>query len=120
MDPFKDPKFKKLKAQWYKKLEKSGFDDIEDHNYPDDPLRCYHALDFKKVSPEKYEQVTKYYENARQLLFTYKFPNDSIRRIWELYVEGTTVREIEKQVRKYKKTRIAEIINEIIQCQMPK
>ncbi len=121
MDPFKTSKFKALKDKWYKKLEKSGFEDIEDNKYEEPKLKAYHYLRFKVVEPSVHAARAKYYENCRGVLANHRFQSPLYRRIWELHTEGLSLREIESEIKQYyKKDTINAIIRKIGLEAMPK
>ncbi len=117
---FRTKNFLKLKDQWYKKLAKSGFEDIENTSLPDPDLKHCDVIRFNKVTPDAYETRTKYFSNCRDLLNTYKFETKLHKRIWELHSEGLSLREIETVIKKrYKKDSIHNIIRKISLRGMP-
>ncbi len=96
--PFKTKEFAELKAEWDKKLEKSGFEDIET---PKGDLKDSHAAFFES----HYNQTDafakeQYYRQAGFFLYEHKFKTELERRIWELHVEGIGIREIVKVLKK--------------------
>lgn len=93
-----DSAFKKLKAEWYRKLEKSGFEDAENRL----GLKKYHSFGWL-VMPErdvKRELATEYFRRAAQFAHSHKFDSETEKRIWQLHSEGTTFRDIIKLLRK--------------------
>lgn len=113
-NPFNNKKFRELRDKWYKKLERSGFDDIENNNLPEPTLKQKHNFQFKNVPQDVYEARLKYFANCRDLLLTYKFASILEKRIWELHTKGKSLREIEKEIKnKYKKDAINLIIHTI-------
>lgn len=79
-------KFKELKTKWYKKLEKSGFNDIEQAN---GNLKDFHSFRFKsKKIKNVFFETQRYYELASQLLHTYPFPDRTSKKIWKLHASG--------------------------------
>src|SRR5271166_5977613 len=98
MDP-NSKAFKELQAKWYKKLEKEGFEEIEqeDGNLKHWSSRVF-AAKFNGVFFEDkksyYESVETYYRTAGHFLNEYDFKSDKDRLIWELHSEGFSVREI--------------------------
>lgn len=118
-DPFKTKKFKSLKEKWYKKLEKSGFEDIEDNSLEEPLIKDWHSRRFKKWPKEVFDFRLKYYADARSLLHTYAFESELHKRIWELHSEGWSLRDIEQEIGEYKKDTINHIIHKIKLQGMP-
>ncbi len=108
--------FEQLKNLWYKKLEESGFKEIEDTSHPDQPLKEWHAHAFKlrKIDGLKAELSYDYYLKARELIDTYAFDNPTHKVIWRLHAEGLSKRKIEKEIEamtpSYKRSQIESII----------
>lgn len=101
--PFKTKEFKALKAKWDKKLEKSGFDDIE----RDGNLKLFHSVYF--ADPRRYDENVveakhQYYNIAGVFLNEHKFANTLEKKIWQLHSEGKSIREIEKALAKVYRT----------------
>lgn len=91
-----DKAFDKLKKLWYKKLEKSGFKDIEQD---EDNLKVWTI----KLSTSQYKngpEKQTYYYMASQFLNTHEFKNHIDRIIWEYHCEGISYRNISKLLRK--------------------
>ncbi len=95
--------YEKLRAVWYKKLEKEGFSDIESDEYN---LKVWSAK-FAKVSPEVYQAKEAYTHMATSFLNDYKFENPLERLIWEYHTEAISIRDIVKLLRK--KTKVMTI-----------
>jgi hypothetical protein len=147
MGKYDSDEFKALQKLWYDKLQsepdKNGttFEDIEqvyvtkkkldgttytklDSNRP---LKSWHNFRFKpargsSISVNHVEQMaatTSYYDQAQSLLHTFKFKNETHRRIWELHCSGTSRRKIADAIKQmdptYKGARISEIIIDIAQ-----
>ena len=86
--------FKKLQAQWYKKLEKKGFKDIECAN---EQLRSWDSLRFRSLyTPNEVSERCRYYELACQMLHDFKFKSPRDKRIWKKHCQGLTSTEIAK------------------------
>lgn len=84
--------FDKLKAKWYKKLEKSGFVDIEQD---EDHLKQWYSTRFKVVyDPVLFKAKEDYYRLARQFLHEHPFKSKYERLVWEYHSEGVGRREI--------------------------
>lgn len=97
--PFKTKEFLTLQAKWNKKLEKSGFEDIETK---DGLLKGISHADFFKAHYNQIDAQAKeeYYRNAGYFLYEHKFKTELERKIWELHVEGVGIREIVKILKK--------------------
>ncbi len=92
---FETDKFVKLKSKWDKKLEKSGFQDIEDTDSPLEFLKVWHDSYFKNRNKVKsFFDVQRYYELATQLIHTYPFRTIKERNVWTMHAEGKSEREI--------------------------
>ena len=123
MSKYDSDEFKALQKEWYKKLATTPntdgevFKDIEDTNRADQPLKAWHDSRFKTISITQRLTAESYYEQATQLLHTYKFKNPTHRRIWELHCEGVSRRKIAFQIKDmkptYKHIRVTYIIQEI-------
>lgn len=116
--------FKKAQAEWYEILKRSGFEDIEDHSFEDKPLKrwsgvpalglidslaCQEAgAPIQSSFPEK-----RFIKEERLLNHAdfdaicasvcghgnHKLVASQVRVIWELHLEGETVRRISKTVK---------------------
>lgn len=89
--------FKKLKAQWDKKLKESGFEDIEQ---ADGNLKIWHSTIFKnKFYKPRSEAKIEYYRLAGQLLWSYTFKSKNERDVWALHCEGFSRRQIQTKLK---------------------
>lgn len=90
--------FKKLQDKWYRKLEKSGFEDIEDTNSPREMLKTWDSQYFLHIgTPMQFEARQIYFEMCTNFLNTHKFISEADKAIWELHTEGFSLREIAKK-----------------------
>lgn len=109
-----DDDFIKLRNEWYKILEETGFKEIEDIHSKHEFMKEWDFNFFRTTFNEiKYECTFEYYHRARALLHTYEFEQESHRKIWELHSEGATERQITKRLKKYKKSMVHYIIDKI-------
>jgi hypothetical protein len=105
---YNSKKFKTLQAKWAKKLEKSGFNDIEDH---DGHLKEYALSGYRRLEHQVsatngdtsavYNSInakTEYYRLATHLLNQDVFKTDNEKYIWKLHSEGVSIRDIKAQV----------------------
>lgn len=86
----------KLTNLWYKKLEDSGFDDIEFYNkrtgYGQDSR---YTKDLALSYKWRYNEFTaQHYRLCENFLSHYDFPNKKDKFIFSLYTAGLTFREI--------------------------
>ena len=94
--------FKKLKQEWDAKLVDSEFEDIEAPESSDiyEPrLKSWDHLKFRSIDPVVFKAKQDHYQRCCDLLNTYPWDNAVHKRIWELYSEGATIREIEKRIK---------------------
>lgn len=95
--------FKKLKNKWYKKLEESGFDDIEYTGESDGVLQTFDSYKARKMlkdwSAVTLEGTEEYFRLARQFLHSHQFEDVREKLIWEAHSEGVGIREIIKIVK---------------------
>jgi hypothetical protein len=106
--------FKRLERDWYAKLKKKGFRDIESPNETlgDRPLIDWDAFRFGKMDPVVFKAIRDYYEQAWDLLFTYKFANKGHRKVWRLHALGVPERDIAAKTN-YRKSMIHYLIDKI-------
>lgn len=116
----KDKAFIELQAEWYEKLEKSGFEDIEDTTSPNEFLKRWDSSYFKTQSRaaefhskrEYFDLACSYRETKMQGFKYILFGKQLDRAVWELHAEGLSLREIAKEVGK-NKTIVHNIVKEL-------
>lgn len=99
-----NPEFKKLKKEWYDRLEEAGFKDIEQD---EDNLKVWTTTKINSIiygrNKSKYniqttlsriEDKKAYYDLATQFLNDYQFTDKTLKIIWALHAEGSSHREI--------------------------
>ena len=92
--------FKKLQDQWYAKLKKEGFKDIEQD---EDHLKSYASTDLiNNYTPETFAIKENYYIAAGHFLHSYEFKCKADRLIWEYHSEGKALVEIVKLLKKHR------------------
>lgn len=99
---YQTSEFKKLNAKWSKKLEKSGFEDIEQpadfkSGAPDGNLKKWSASFFSNPSrfdAAKYEAKEEYYRLAGQFLHEHRFSHRDEKALWEMHSEGLSIDSI--------------------------
>jgi hypothetical protein len=97
--------FLALQKFWYQKLADSGFVDIEETRYKQDPLErvasgSTTASSLNKFSPTWVNSKKEYYELATRFLLEHKFETELERIIWEYHTNAISVRNITKLLNK--------------------
>ena len=118
--PRKKVDLRKLQKEWYAKLAKEGFRDIERNP---DRLHTYHSdlFAFQKRLQHSYggqQCKADYYALATSFLNEYKFERELDKIIWEYHAEGISARDISRLLAKAKvaniqKTRVWELISNL-------
>jgi hypothetical protein len=101
VDPkfYETPEFMKLNEKWNKKLEKAGFEDIEEFNSPKELLKAWHNTRFAaKYTLNMFDETREYYLAAANLLNTFTFKNHRDRKIWTMHSEGIPERHIAQKL----------------------
>jgi hypothetical protein len=114
---YEKAKFKKLREKWYKKLEKSGFVEIEAVHTKNELVKDYHSSHFMKdYVVDNYDAKQKYFELAREILHTYEFKNKQDKLVWELYSEGMECKTIARKLKKseYKLSKFIKTVEKLI------
>lgn len=110
----KSKDLKELTKTWYKKLEDSGFNDIEQE---DSVLKHHHGPWFHMMydkDPNAVKHKVRYYRLAGFFLNEHKFAKLIHKAIWEYHAQGLGCREIssileEKHKITIKKTAVNDI-----------
>lgn len=95
----KSKEFLDLQKEWYDKLEKSGFKDVEqDEFYLKSRISRQNLslLEETEVSTSIADSKAEYYRLAGHFLHEYDFANDRERIIWELHADGASIEMIVK------------------------
>lgn len=113
-----DPRLKKLQAKWYRKLKESGFEDIEDTESPKEFLKEWHSTWFKTHStPESFKERHRCYQQRTYFATSHTFSSELEERVWCLYSDGFSYREIAKMTRtkenKSNKDKVKDIIDRL-------
>lgn len=93
----KQQSLKELQDVWYKKLEKSGFQDIEQDT---DNLKVWSSVFFLRHSPEQIQAKQAYYQMASNFLEDHEFKTRREEIIWSYHSEGISYRDISKLLKK--------------------
>lgn len=99
MSVYKTKEFKKLKDTWYKKLEKSGFVDVE---ASEDSLKEWDSSITLRYDKHIIASKEEYFRLAGKFLFSYEFESERDTAIWQLHSDGLSLREIATQLKKKK------------------
>jgi hypothetical protein len=102
--PFKTKEFQDLQKVWNRKLEKSGFQDIERSDRVGKASGRLKTDALKNITQsytaEQFAVKEEYYRLAGQFLHDYKFKSDNDRTIWRMHSEGISVRDIIRALKK--------------------
>lgn len=101
IDPkfYETKQFMELNKKWAKKLEKSGFEDAEDIDSPNEYLKTWHDAKFAiKYSLSQLEETRDYYLAATHLLNIFTFKNNRDRKIWTMHSDGIPERQIAERL----------------------
>ncbi len=102
---------KKLQAVWYKKLKKSGFDDIEKNEYeliePSSIFSRTTGRSESSLTTIGKEAKRDYYMMATDFLNTYEFTSDLERIIWEYHSNGLSLKDICETLNKIRRKKVA-------------
>jgi hypothetical protein len=97
-DPFKSKAFKDEFKLWHKKLEKSGFEDIEDsYGF------VSNKFNRRKSNLEDIENVRNWFLTLDSLMTHYPEMPSFDRRVMSLYSSGVRVKDIVKKVKSSKR-----------------
>lgn len=122
MNP-KTKKFQALQRKWYKKLENTGFEDIEQNesklkNWTSARLQAGrnngNSVEQTMVFNESKEE---YYRLAGFFLYDHKFLSKQDHLVWKLHSEGVPIRDISKVLKALKysvaSTQVKDIIHRL-------
>jgi len=100
MSKYLDSKrFKRLQKEWYNKLAASGFEDAELFNETfGNADRCYLKRPSFKWALKWDPVIFEHFRIARNFLAHGAFSSILDKRIWELYAEGLSIRQIAAQL----------------------
>lgn len=118
-NPFQAEDFLKLRNEWYDKLERSGFEDIEKtfKNDATTTLNRLHSSWFGKNDPDQMVFSRDYYYIAAQFLNEHVFEKQEHKQVWELHTAGLSFRRIAQALSsesfRYTKERVEGIVNDL-------
>lgn len=93
----KSKTYEQFRDEWYKKLAKEGFTDIEND---EDHLKFYTSRFAADFTQETWAAKTAYYQMAENFLNDYKFETHLERAIWEYHTNALSYRDIAKILKK--------------------
>ncbi len=104
---------KLAQKEWYEKLRKEGFKDIERHDWDDSSgfglkrFDSFHFIDtrYGDIDKDSFQAKSEYFRLATHFLNEHTFEDPLDRYIWEMHSEGKSIRDIEKSM-KAAKTKI--------------
>lgn len=114
-NPFKTKQFKDLEKEWYGRLTKSGFKDIERRDRIGKAAgrmktgtldNIIHSYDEHQFSVKE-----EYYRVAGQFLHSYKFKSALEKSIWSMHSEGLSIRNIIKSLKAKGHTAYRDLVN---------
>lgn len=109
---------KELIQHWYKKLAKSGFEDIEITTGPHEKLKQWHSHYFtprsRRKSAATLQSKADYYLQCSQFLNIHQFRYKYEREIWTLHCEGETVSSICRKMQ-YKVRNRRKLVDRVLQ-----
>jgi hypothetical protein len=102
MSVFKTKKFQKLKEKWYKKLEKTGFEDIEQN---EGALKVWESFAFSnhRYNRHTFAEKQEYFSLAGRFFHEHEFESDKVKEIWRLHSEGYSLSGIYDKVKTKKR-----------------
>lgn len=118
MRPYQNKEFKALRDEWYQKLKKDGFEDVEQVVGNKDPnLKAWHSFHFQMSEhATRYSIIQPYYYHAEHFINEHEFEDEMQKRIWEMHTNGDPVRKIAVQLRTPTNQLNKDNINEIIRA----
>lgn len=90
--------YSELKQIWYKKLNDSGFKDIEKDEFNLKSMSNRFAS--QHADPILWQAKKEYYELAEKFLQEYQFQNNREKVIWEYHANAISIRNIVKLLKK--------------------
>lgn len=91
---YEEPTFRKLNAEWRKKLSQKGFDDLEDHK---ENLKSF---DRRTQSFDDRDQVLEFFSRLDEfLILSHDIIPKKHQRILELYAEGEKLITISQRLK---------------------
>jgi hypothetical protein len=97
--------FRKLQKEWYDKLAKEGFQDVELHD------KSLHTDTAKFVDMEA---IRDYYMQVSEYLYTGEFASLQDKAVWFVYSEGYSVRNIARAL-KLSRKKVTETVEKYIE-----
>lgn len=86
-NPFDNKEFKELQSTWYKKLEDTGFVEIEQ---PDGNLKKWSSY-LVSQAYEVRQAKEEYFRAAGKFLYDHKFKDEYERQVWAFHAQGLSL-----------------------------
>lgn len=114
----KNKKFRDVLNKWYDKLEKEGFQDIENRDNPDGPMRGdFSSSNSRRALTRATLDLREvYFSDAENFLNSFDFDSSRDEVIWRLHSTGMSARAISASLKlagfkkKISKTTVSRII----------
>lgn len=90
--------YDKLRAKWYARLKREGFEDLED----DRGRLIEYSTRYASKHPLAFASQQRYFELAGQLLHIHSFDSAEQRSIWILHCQGKSNASIARKVERSK------------------
>lgn len=114
-------KLRKLQAQWYKKLAKAGFKDVESLDSKGDmrlkQLDSNQLRHGYRVSTEM-ESAQRYYELARQFYWEHVFETSREKEVWRLHSEGLSGAAIASELKTLSCSSVKRVVQRLREIMM--
>lgn len=94
--PFNSKKFQQAKSEWYEKLRKDGFNDLE---ATENSSFVRPVVVTSQTQKRKYHGGFDYYRWCNEVLERYQFKKDIHKKIFWLHTEGKSDRLIAKWIK---------------------
>lgn len=101
---YRTEEFIKIQNEWYEKLSKAGFSDLEwlDKNTglgQSTPFLKGNERKFKHLDASELSQTSEYFVQASQFAQLHKFSTKLHKYIWQLFAEGVSYRKMIPRIR---------------------
>jgi hypothetical protein len=96
----KSEEFLKLQEDWYARIRRDGFEDIEDTKSGNEYLKRWDSSYFQsRYCPQIFKGKESYYQSAGQFFYLNLFKNTKEKKIWFFHSEGLSMREIASKMK---------------------
>lgn len=89
-----------MTQQWYNKLKRAGFDDIETNDAYEQLKRWdSHWISQRRNSFFKFSTTQDYYYRATHMIESFAWKSAKEKKIWTMHADGVSLRDIAKKCR---------------------